>query len=181
MNQLQEETEPSTPPVFKFYFYRIHCKDIDVHDSYIGRTMKFESRVSYHKLKSNDSDLKLYKCISENGGFDNWICECVHTEMCTETASSFIEYALFKLFNPTLNIQIPRIKLNVLQSKRVNYNRTACKANYAIQKDCECGWSGSKMSYAHHLKSKKHHLWVSEHDLNTLVLKNALQEMGCVN
>lgn len=169
MNQELQQSEMPSEPLIKFYFYRIHCKDVDVDDCYIGRTTRFEARIANHKMKSNDSDIKLYKCISENGGFTNWICECIHTEICTETASSFIEYAFFKLFEPTLNTRVPRVKLNVFNSKKVDYNRTACQSHYAIKKTCECGWTGSKMSYAHHMKSKKHQLWMEASDLHNFV------------
>jgi hypothetical protein len=168
MNQLKEE-EQATEPSVKFYFYRIYCKDEEVNDSYIGRTTHFEARISFHKMKTNDSDLKLYKCISENGGFSNWICKCIHTEICTETAASFIEYSLYKLFEPTLNTRVPRVKLNVLQSKKMDYNRTACQSHYAIKVNCECGWTGSKMSLAHHIKSKKHQQYTEQNVLNQLV------------
>jgi hypothetical protein len=168
MNQLKESEQP-TEPTLKFYFYRIYCKDVDVHDCYIGRTTRWEARISNHKMKSNDSDLKLYKCISENGGFSNWVCECIHTEVCTETAASFIEYSFFKLFEPTLNTRVPRMKLNVFQSKKVENNRTYCQAHYAIKTTCDCGWIGSKMSLAHHLKSKKHQIWLENEELKEIV------------
>jgi len=188
MNQVKEAEQPSEPSV-KFYFYKIRCKDIDVDDCYIGRTTRFEARISNHKMKSNDSDLKLYKCISENGGFTNWVCECIHTEVCTETAASFIEFSLFKLFQPTLNIRVPRVKLNVLQSKKVDINRTYCQAHYLIKTTCDCGWTGSKMSLAHHLKSKRHQLWFQNEELKQMVYsdmidlteQNALEEACCVN
>lgn len=189
MNHQLKESEHPIEPLAKFYFYRIHCKDVDVNDTYIGRTTRFEARISNHKMKSNDSDLILYKCISQNGGFSNWICECIHTEVCTETAASFIEYSFFKLFEPTLNTRIPRVKLNVFNSKKVDYNRTACQSHYAIKKTCDCGWTGSKMSYAHHLKSKKHQLWIELEQLKEMVYadmidlteQNALEQACCNN
>ena len=185
MNHLQQIVEP----LVKYYFYRIHCKDVDVDDCYIGRTTRFEARISQHKMLSNDSDLKLYRCISQNGGFSNWICECIHTETCTDTAASFIEHSLFKCFEPSLNTRVPRVKLNVFKSPKIDLNRVACQSHYAIKTTCECGWIGSKMSLAHHLKSKKHNLFLEAKDLHQFVFgemivlddTSALEEIVCKN
>ena len=176
--ELQQVSIPEEP-LLKFFFYRIHCKETDITDCYIGKTTRFESRISQHKMLSNDSDLKLYRTIAQNGGFNNWICECIHTEICSETASSFIEYAFFKLFQPSLNTRVPRVKLNVFKSAKVDYNRTQCQTHYLIKKSCDCGWIGSKMGYAHHLKSKKHQLWVDVFGDATIL--EALENKCCEN
>ena len=176
--QLQQVSIPEEPLV-KFFFYRIHCKETEITDCYIGKTTRFESRISQHKMLSNDSDLKLYRTIAQNGGFNNWICECIHTEICSDTASSFIEYAFFKLFQPSLNTRVPRVKLNVFKSAKVDYNRTQCQTHYLVKKSCECGWIGSKMGYAHHLKSKKHLLWVDVFGDATIL--EALENKCCEN
>jgi hypothetical protein len=182
MFQHEVESSPQAPVLKTYSFYRIHCKDTDVNDSYIGKTTHFEARISQHKMLSNDSDLKLYRCIAQNGGFNNWICQLVHTESCTEIASTFIEFALFKLFEPTLNTRIPRVALNVFQSKKMDYNRLACQTNYAIKCKCHCGWGGSRMSYSHHVKKSKQHLaYLDAEALHNEVFANIidLNELPC--
>lgn len=166
-SQYAHESEKPGPR--KYYFYRIYCKDDSISDCYIGKTCNFDSRITHHKLLSNDSDLKLYKFISEHGGFDNFICDCLYTEICSEEASTFIEYAMYHLFKPTLNVRVPRVKTNVFKSKKIDYNRQACQKHYMIKKECECGWIGSKMSYAHHLDSKKHKCWKEGKDFHDYV------------
>ena len=59
------------------YFYQLMCKDITVHDIYVGHTTNFNSRKYNHKATCNDDTNKnhnaiVYKYIRENGGWDNW-------------------------------------------------------------------------------------------------------------
>lgn len=174
MNAMELQASSNKSIQKKHYFYRIYCKDPQVSDCYIGKTCHFEARISHHKLLSNDSDLKLYQFISENGGFNNFVCECVHSEVCSEEASTFIEYAMYHLFKPTLNTRVPRVKTNVFKSKKIDYNRQACQKHYMVQKECECGWIGSKMSFAHHLNSKKHKNWIEENELHESVFGDVI-------
>jgi hypothetical protein len=78
-----------------------------------------------------------------------------------------------------LNTRVPRVKLNVFKSAKVDYNRTQCQTHYLIKKSCDCGWIGSKMGYAHHLKSKKHLLWVDVFGDATIL--EALENQCCEN
>ena len=60
--------------------YRIFCKNENVSDLYIGHTTNFSQRKSCHKNSCENPNnslynIKLYKTIRENGGFDNFIIE----------------------------------------------------------------------------------------------------------
>lgn len=54
--------------------YKIYCKDETIKDIYIGHTTNFVIRKYQHKTSCNNTknDLKIYKTIRENGGWDNW-------------------------------------------------------------------------------------------------------------
>ena len=52
--------------------YKITCKETNITDSYIGATCYFKVRMVQHKHSCNHSDRKVYKCIRENGGWNNW-------------------------------------------------------------------------------------------------------------
>tara|TARA_R110000803_G_scaffold209062_1_gene278259 strand:+ start:283 stop:750 length:468 start_codon:yes stop_codon:yes gene_type:complete len=57
--------------------YLIYCKDLDIKEIYIGHTVDFDRRKGEHlsrcnDIKSKEYNLKRYKFIRENGGFDNW-------------------------------------------------------------------------------------------------------------
>ena len=57
----------------KCIIYRIVCKDLDVKNSYIGSTTDLRRRRFRHKQQSIEFPARrIYKCIDDNGGWDNW-------------------------------------------------------------------------------------------------------------
>ena len=57
--------------------YKIVCNDANVNDVYIGYTTNFTKKKYQHKNACNNPNyrghqLKSYKVIRENGGWDNW-------------------------------------------------------------------------------------------------------------
>ena len=57
--------------------YLIYCKDLDIKEIYVGHSVDFDKRKGAHLRLCNNSNvkdynLKVYKFIRENGGFDNW-------------------------------------------------------------------------------------------------------------
>ena len=145
---------PAFPAVCPYYFYKIVCKDSDVKKIYVGKTKDLKSRIACHKSKCNFSDIKLYQHIRQLGGWENWELSLFHKCICDEPTSVYIEVAIIKQFKDEgfemLNCQLP---INYPTQK---YNVSKCKEHYAIKKECECGWIGSKMEWAHHKQSKKH-------------------------
>lgn len=154
---LEYEEELPFLPASPYYFYKIVCKDPDIKKCYIGKTKDLKSRIASHKCKSVTSDIKLYQMIREHGGWNNWNLSMHYKCICDEKASIYIEVAIIKQFKDDgfemLNCQIP------VDYANQQYNKTKCKEHYAIQKECECGWNGSKMEWAHHQKSKRHRLY----------------------
>ena len=66
----------------KMIYYKIACKDSSITDAYIGRTTSFINRELSHKTSCNDPkdrchNLKVYKYIRGNGGWDNWKMEII--------------------------------------------------------------------------------------------------------
>lgn len=58
----------------KGLIYKIVCKDPDVKSLYVGSTCNFRDRKHSHKVETakRKTNMKLYKCIDENGGWINW-------------------------------------------------------------------------------------------------------------
>ena len=56
----------------KAVIYRIYCLDNNITDCYIGLTTDFIRRKYQHKHGSQLKDSKLYSCIKEHGGWENW-------------------------------------------------------------------------------------------------------------
>lgn len=54
--------------------YKIYCKDESINEVYVGHTTNFPVRKYQHKIACNNSknDVKIYKIIRENGGWNNW-------------------------------------------------------------------------------------------------------------
>ena len=61
----------------KNVIYKIVCNDLNIKDCYVGHTINMTKRKCCHKStcnneKSKDHNLKIYKIIRENGGWENW-------------------------------------------------------------------------------------------------------------
>jgi group I intron endonuclease len=67
--------------------YAIVCKNSNIQDCYVGSTSNFEQRKRDHKKDCNNSNrksynLKVYKFIRDNGGFDNFKFEIIEELSC---------------------------------------------------------------------------------------------------
>ena len=61
----------------KGLIYKLCCKEPVIEDIYIGSTTNFKIRKNQHKtsccnVNSNKYNMKIYKFIRDNGGFNNW-------------------------------------------------------------------------------------------------------------
>ena len=55
-------------------FYKIVCKNLDIHDIYVGHTTDFTTRKYYHKYNCNNPNHKkqrlfVHKFVRDNGGW----------------------------------------------------------------------------------------------------------------
>jgi len=141
----------SLMPCANYSFYKIFCNDPTIQQCYIGKTTNFSARCANHKTNcKNLNTLKLYAFMRDNGNWENWTISVIHKSYCPFDTAGLIEYALIKQHNANLNIQLPTVH------KKKDYNRMKCAEHYKITRDCDCGWSGSKMDWSHHIKSVKH-------------------------
>lgn len=65
------------PDYSKTIIYKLVCNDVNVTNCYVGHTTNFISRKNGHKTTCNnpnspDYNIKVYKSIRDNGGWDNW-------------------------------------------------------------------------------------------------------------
>jgi len=90
-------------------FYKISCKDENIHDVYIGHTINFIQRKHAHKqccsnTKSLNYNCKLYQFIRQQGGWDNWNMDIIAFHKCDGLQSAKIyEQKYYDEFNATLN------------------------------------------------------------------------------
>ena len=97
-------------------FYKIYCKDPSITDLYIGHTTNFVQRKHSHKQScvnpnSVNYNYKLYQCIRDNLGWDNWTMEIIGFHNCEDLQSAKIqEQHYFEEYKATLNSVEPSPK-----------------------------------------------------------------------
>ena len=166
--------------------YKISCKDVSCNELYVGYTTNFVQRKHAHKQYCNNDtsphhNMKLYKVIRENGGWDNWnmeMIDCINCEDINEAKLKEYDYSIS--LQSTLNTvkPIPILTLKKTKTKQVYYDES-CKIytysnelmeqhhktkNDKISNDiipkfyCEtCHFKCSKQSeYNRHIETKKH-------------------------
>ena len=90
--------------------YKIICKDNSITDCYVGSTTDFRRRRKCHKNnvynpKDKRYNLKVYKFIRENGGWDNW--NMIKIEDCEVENKFKLERKYYDELKPTLNSKCP--------------------------------------------------------------------------
>jgi hypothetical protein len=87
--------------------YKIICKDINIKDCYIGSTCQkyISQRKGRHKWEyKKNNNIKLYKFMRENGGFNNFEFIIIHRCICKDKAEKYrIEKQFYDKLKPTLN------------------------------------------------------------------------------
>jgi len=137
--------------------YKIYCKDEYITDIYVGHTTNFIKRKYGHKIACNNekNDLKIYKIMRENGGWDNWNMIEIAKYNCKDLTEARIkENEHCNQLKATLNSCPPYVDKN-------NYFCSMCNLHCSAPK-----------KYEKHLQSVKHNnLKVSKEDNITNSLK----------
>ena len=121
-------------------FYKICCKDINIKEIYIGQTTDFTRRKYSHghacyNDKRPDYNMRVYKFIRDNGGWDNWDmilienCKCENRLYARRKEREYIEQ-----FDATLNKQIPT-------QTHKEYNKTKYDANPELMRERVREWA----------------------------------------
>jgi len=163
-------------------FYKIHCKNPDVKDVYIGHTTNFVQRKNAHKRsctheKSSSYNCKVYNVIRQYGGWDNWKMEIIAFHDCEDHYDARKrEQQYFEQYKATMNSIEPlpkpkpimpkkrqvKIEEKLMQCAPCNI-KMATDPTHAIQSNtnkfiCKtCDYSTYKNSqYERHLSTRKH-------------------------
>jgi hypothetical protein len=111
------------PTYIKTIIYKLFCKNTDIKDCYIGHTTNFKSRKAEHKYaclneNSKSHNLKVYKFIRENGGWDNFDFEIVEEYPCNNKREAEIrEHYWYFLLKSTLNEISPILDLENIKRR----------------------------------------------------------------
>ena len=154
--------------------YKIFCKDPNVSDIYVGHTTNFVQRKHAHKQNSMNSkspcyDLKLYKIIRDNGGWDNWCMEIVNFFNCKDSYEARKkEQEYFVSLNATLSsIESLSSKKQTQDAVILTDKKDNMEINIEIQQEnpknpkefeCECCdyITCNKKDFNKHILTKKH-------------------------
>lgn len=118
--------------------YKLCCKNPEIKDEYIGSTTNFSRRKCQHKSACNTEtgtsyNMTVYKCIRDNGGFDNW--DMIEIEKYSATDKKDLhkrERYWIETLKPSLNQCVPTRTKNefyeenkefVLAHQKIYYER----------------------------------------------------------
>tara|TARA_R110000744_G_scaffold17941_2_gene48421 strand:+ start:43 stop:873 length:831 start_codon:yes stop_codon:yes gene_type:complete len=93
--------------------YKLCCNDLNITDIYIGSTVCFKERKRCHKKSCNNINnrcynLKVYKFIRDNGGWNNWDMVLVAKTPCNSKLELLqFERKYYEELNSTLNNNYP--------------------------------------------------------------------------
>jgi hypothetical protein len=110
----------------KIVIYKIVCNDLSITDLYVGSTTDFRKRKNSHKSNCNKEtnknyNLKVYKMIRENGGWDNWTMLEIEKYPCNDGNESRLrERYHLELLNANMNMVIP---LTSNEEKKIYQNQ----------------------------------------------------------
>jgi hypothetical protein len=172
----------------KAMIYKICCNDLDVKDIYVGSTTEFTKRKNSHKSRYfvEDRKFKLYQCIRDNGGWDNWSMILIENYPCNNKIElTSRERYYIETLNATLNSIRPIVSKQEKQEEtkvflekwrsnnkekiaqyRIEHKEDAKKYNKEYHKKnkemktrrkiCECGTFIQTRNKIRHLKSQLH-------------------------
>lgn len=149
--------------------YKIYCKNPDIKDLYVGHTTNFVQRKHAHKQNCVNSnsvcyDMKVYKMIRNNGGWDNWNMEIVNFFNCKDNYEARKkEQEYFILLNATLNSVEPLPYLRIAQNAESLMNRKKNVKKLFYCKKCNISCSTEKLLEVHN-STKKHNM-----DINSII------------
>tara|TARA_R110001606_G_scaffold392571_1_gene561650 strand:+ start:45 stop:515 length:471 start_codon:yes stop_codon:yes gene_type:complete len=143
--------------------YKLKCRDTNITEFYIGSSINFIKRKSYHKGGSNNLNDKhycnpLYMFINVNGGFDNWEFEIIKEyNLISKKELEINEQAYIELLKPELNDRNANglDKERKKNTKKIMNNKWS-KIHNNIKANCpHCGEEMLKKSIKRHI-SRKH-------------------------
>jgi len=138
------------------YVYKLYCDGIK--DFYIGSSFDMKQRKRDHKSNCNNPNtkkynIKVYKYIRENGGYNNWKYEIlVEKEFENKTALLIKEKECIVLFKPSLNSK----SAYRTDEERITQRKADTAKRGATKIECACGATTSEAKKTRHEKTKKH-------------------------
>ncbi|MDB4352876.1 GIY-YIG nuclease family protein, partial [Porticoccaceae bacterium] len=124
----------------KTVIYKIVCNDLNITEVYVGHTTdfvvrKYGHKSSCHNVNRKHYNLKVYKMIRDNGGWDNWTMIEVEKFPCSDgNEAAARERYYFELLNSTLNSNVPGRSVKEWFEQNKEYSKEYGKARYQQDK-----------------------------------------------
>jgi hypothetical protein len=157
----------------KTVIYKLVCKDLTIKDCYVGHTTDFTKRKYSHKSDFKNEkkmNLKVYKMIRENGGWENWDMIEIEKYPCKDNneARSRERYWVEKE-NPKLNSYKPYAS----KEEKKKYNIDYC---YEYRKQNRQRLLNEKKEYYKKNKDELNKKHTSYRELNRIKINNQNKE-----
>ena len=134
--------------------YCLYCKNPEVKDMYVGYSTNYRKRIlehkwnTYNKNNTKKYNMKVYRIIRENGGWDNWTYAILE-----ENCGKERERYYYELLEPTMNTQHSGLTLAEYRKKyyATEKGRNIVLKNFRRKVVCDlCGKIMSKSSLCRH-------------------------------
>jgi hypothetical protein len=119
--------------------YKLYCKDVNINEFYIGSTKNFIHRKRNHKNscinpRSKNYNLKLYKYIRDNLGWDKW-CFTTLEQISCDSKEQLLEYERkwYDNLHPSLNTFHPNRK--VAEYQKIWYSANKERKKQYVEKN----------------------------------------------
>ena len=164
----------------KGWVYKLYCKDLAIKEIYVGSSIDINARIRSHKNASHnpnngDYNLKVYKFIRDNGGYDAWIYEILE-ECDVENKKDLVlnyerKYQLE--LDPQLNVRVEgrtdqewrkdnKERNAILNKKYREENKDKLDKYYKEKFQCDCGGKYTRGHKVQHQKTKKHLAFINK-------------------
>jgi hypothetical protein len=166
----------------KTLMYKLVCNDLNVPYNYVGHTTSFKDRKKKHKSncyneKNKSHNLKVYKTIRENGGWDNWTMMSIENFPCNDVnEATKRERYWYEELNADLNMRNPNRNITdssknyyethkeiIAEKAKIKYenNKEIIKEKRKEKITCECGKITSNQHLSRHKKTIKHQNFIN--------------------
>jgi hypothetical protein len=153
----------------KNVIYKLVCNDLSIKECYVGHTTDFTRRKQAHKDRCHNEkgekyNLKVYKIIRENGGWNNYSMIEIEKYPCIdENEASAREREWFERLNSNLNTNVPyrnrqecRVQKAIYDRQYVIDNKEEITTKSKKSFTCECGKTITWGYKSKHFKTKFH-------------------------
>tara|TARA_R110000822_G_scaffold151242_1_gene290392 strand:- start:484 stop:1083 length:600 start_codon:yes stop_codon:yes gene_type:complete len=124
-----------------YTIYKITCNDENIKDCYVGQTCNFTHRKRQHNQTCNNPNdkhhhYKVYECIRNNGGWDNWTMDVIKIYNCVDKFEAIVyERKHYEELNSTLNTMYPGRTQKESNKLYYENNTEKCKENGKLYRE----------------------------------------------